>query len=59
MIRYLTRQEIIEINRRMTLEFGGYFSLYNDNLANENSLEFVLDAPFTEVFGHKRYPEIL
>ena len=58
MIRYLAKQEIKEINRRMTLEFGGHFSSYNDNLLNPNALEYLLEAPDCKVFGVERYPDV-
>ncbi|NQS99272.1 MAG: type II toxin-antitoxin system death-on-curing family toxin [candidate division Zixibacteria bacterium] len=57
-MRYLTRQEIIEINRRMTLEFGGHFSFSNNNIQNLNSFEYVLEAPKLVLFKAEAYPAI-
>lgn len=38
----LTASEIVEINRRMIQSFGGIFFEGDRNLANPDSLEFVL-----------------
>jgi death-on-curing protein len=58
MIKYLNRREILEINRRMTLEFGGYFSFSNDNIANSGSFEFLLEAPEMSIDGQEIYAGI-
>ena|SRR4030067_1792429 len=58
MIRYLSRRDIVEINRRMTLEFGGLFTPENDNLCNPNSLNYILTAPSMRIFDREIYPDI-
>jgi len=58
MIKYLTREIIIEMNQKMTLEFGGHCSIHDDNLLNSNSFEFLLEAPRSEYFGEEMYPDI-
>ena len=58
MMRYLDRQEIIEINRRMTLEFGGLFSQHCDNIQNANSFEYLLQAPKLTAHVKEIYPSV-
>jgi len=58
MICYLSRQDILDINRRMTLEFGGHFSYLDDNVANNNSLEYLIEAPKATIMEYELYPTL-
>lgn len=58
MIKYLSRQDIIEINHRMIAEHDGYYSSIDDNLSNSTSFEFMLEVPSVNMFGTERYPGI-
>jgi len=55
---YLTREQIISINKDMILSFGGAYYKDSCNINNDNSFGFVLAAPIQEVFGVERYPGI-
>ncbi len=55
----LTLEEIVEINRRMIMDFGGIFFVGNQNLGNPGSLEHVLEEIRGSVFGYDCYPSIL
>ncbi len=58
MIRYLSRQGIIEINWRMIAEHGGHYTSMGNNIANPTSFEFLVEAPSLILFGVERYPNI-
>lgn len=55
----LTKNEILEINRRMIEEFGGFYLDFNDNLLNPSVLEHVLVEIESSLFGQDLYPEII
>jgi len=42
-MKFLQLVEIIEINRRMVLTYGGFFVEGDDNVANIGSLEYILE----------------
>jgi death-on-curing family protein len=44
-----------EINRRMVLMYGGFYTEGDDNLANPGSLAYILDAIQGSFFGHDLY----
>ena len=56
-MNYLTPNEIILINRKMTLHFGGLF-LYPDNIHNRNAFDYLIEAVQAKVFGRELYPDI-
>lgn len=56
-MNYLTKEEIIFINRKTIERHGGNF-MPPFNIFNENSLDYVLEAVGTELFGEPLYPEI-
>lgn len=56
-VDYLTKSEIILINRKMTLHFGGLF-LPPDNIKNHNPLDYLIEAVQTEMYGVELYPSI-
>lgn len=59
-MRYLSFDEIIEINRRTIQEHGGNFIPLN-NLLREGAVEYVVDIVRKEVFGQRIFytvPEI-
>jgi len=53
---YLTKDEIISINKDMISSFGGVYFEGACNIENDNSFEYLLAAPHQEVFGIERYP---
>jgi death on curing protein len=55
---YLTREQIISINKDMVLSFGGSYYEGICNIKNDNSFGYVLSAPNQEIFGVDRYPNI-
>jgi death-on-curing protein len=55
---YLTKEEIISINKDMILSFGGAYYEGSCNIKNDNSFGYLLSAPNQEVFGIERYPSI-
>lgn len=55
---YLTKEQIIFINKDMVLSFGGAYYEGNYNIKNDNSFGYLLSAPNQEVFGIERYPSI-
>lgn len=58
-VRFLRQDEIVEINRRMILRYGGFFAEGDDNLANPGALDYVLTAIRGSFFGHVPYPSLL
>lgn len=57
MIHYLLKRDILKINQLTITEHGGNFVLPS-NLLNENSLDYLLEAVSSEIFGSPLYPEI-
>ena len=57
-VAYPSIEQIIEVNRRMIDEFGGLF-LELDNLLNRSSLEYILEAIKSSLFGIKLYPTLV
>lgn len=55
---YLTKEQIISINKDMILSFGGAYYEGSCNIKNDNSFGYLLSAPNQEVFGIERYPNI-
>lgn len=56
-MRYLTRRQILKINRATVAEHGGNF-VPPDNILNVSSLDYVLEIVANEVFGVKRFATI-
>jgi death on curing protein len=54
----LTFEEILEINRLIIENFGGLFLSADENLANPNSLLYILETLDETVFGQERYPTL-
>lgn len=54
---YLSKEDILFINKEMILQFGGLF-ISGDNIANVNSLEYVLEAVKTKIFTRDLFPTI-
>jgi len=52
---YLSKFEILRINKSMILRFGGSFFL-NNNIQNNNGLEYLIEAVKATVFGYELYP---
>lgn len=57
--KFLKFEEVVEINRRMALTYGGFFVEGDDNLANPGSLTYVLQAIQGFYFGHNPYPTLI
>ncbi len=55
---YLTREQIISINKDMILSFGGSYYEGISNIKNDNSFGYILLAPDQKVFGVERYPNV-
>lgn len=55
---YLTKEEILQINREMVLRFGGLFISENDNVINMNSFEYLLEIVKSDISGCPLYPSI-
>jgi death-on-curing protein len=58
-IRFLALEEVVEINRRMILAYGGFFAEGNDNLVNPGSLQYILEAIRGSFFGYDPYPTLI
>jgi len=58
-IKFLEIEDVIEINRRMVLTYGGFFVEGDDNLANPGSLKYILEAVQGSFFGHDPYPSLI
>lgn len=58
-VKILKFEEVVEINRRMVLTFGGFYTEGDDNLANSGSLVYILGAIQSSFFGHDPYPTLL
>ncbi|MEZ5006886.1 MAG: type II toxin-antitoxin system death-on-curing family toxin [Chitinophagales bacterium] len=56
-MRYLSKDIIIHINKRMIDSFGGNFIPPNNILKNDN-LEYLVEVIDSEMFGKPIYPEI-
>lgn len=56
-IVYPTITQIIDVNERMIDEFGGTYIPPN-NCRNRNSLEYILDAIKTSVYGRELFPTL-
>jgi death-on-curing protein len=55
---FLTEDEVLEVNRRMILEFGGIYFEGDRNLANPGSLRYMLEAIQGSVYEHIAYPTV-
>jgi death-on-curing protein len=54
---YLTKQQIIKINKLTTEYHGGNFN-EPDNFLHESSLEYLVDAVHSKIFDQEMYPTI-
>lgn len=52
-IKYLSREEIIEINFRLVTHYGGVYFEGDANIANEDSLSYLLHSVKATYFGKK------
>jgi death-on-curing protein len=57
--KFLEVEEVIEINRRMILTYGGFFTEGDNNLANPGSLIYILGAIQGSFFDHDLYPTLI
>ncbi|MGH2647600.1 MAG: type II toxin-antitoxin system death-on-curing family toxin [Ginsengibacter sp.] len=55
---YLNREDIILINRKMTLQFGGSFSYHDNNIKNKEAFEYAIESVNANVFEIELYPNI-
>ncbi len=56
-MKYLTKNDIILINRETVKRHGGNF-VPPANILNENPLDYVIEAVEAEMFGAPLYPEV-
>ncbi len=56
-MRYLTKKQLININKSTVREHGGNFNLPN-NFLHEDNLDYLLEAVQAEMFGEPLYPTI-
>jgi death-on-curing protein len=56
-VNYLSPKEIILINRKMVLHFGGLFTPPN-NIKNLDAFNYLIEAVQSEVYGKELYPDI-
>jgi len=54
---YLSKEEIIRINKNQDVHFGGNF-VPPHNFLHEDNLDYLLEAVQSELFGEPMYPEI-
>jgi len=55
---YLTKDDILSINKELVLSYGGIYYKGVNNLKNKNSFEFLLSAQNQNIFGIESYPNI-
>jgi death-on-curing protein len=54
-VNYLTQEEILFINHSWIDIFGGIYLEGSNNIRNDNSFNFLLDAPKQKIFGIETY----
>ncbi len=57
MIRYLSKNQIVEINKSTILAHGGNF-VPPSNFLHQENLDYLIDAVKAEMFGEPIYPKI-
>lgn len=55
---YLSEDDILSINKKLVLKYGGIYYEGTKNIKNNNSFEFLLTAPSQNMFGVERYANI-
>lgn len=58
-IEFLEFEEVLEINRRMILAYGGFFTEGDNNLANPGSLRYTLEMIQGSFFESDPYPTVV
>lgn len=57
MMRYLTKEELVFINRKTVAIHGGqYIEPYN--FLNESNLDYLIEVVQSEMFGEQLYPTL-
>jgi death-on-curing protein len=56
-MHYLTREEIIRLNKRTLDRHGGHY-LPPQNLLHESALDYLVETVEAEMFGEPLYPQI-
>jgi death on curing protein len=56
-MRYLTKQQIVRLNKDTVAEHGGNF-MPPSNLLHEENLNYLLEAVQAELFGEPMYPTV-
>lgn len=46
------------IQKKLALTTEGFFSATEDNIADENSLDFLIEAPKSFLYGEEQYPTV-
>ncbi len=57
-IRYLSRKDILELNHKLVTQYGGVYFKGKANIANEDSLSYLLDSVKISYFGKKLHPSL-
>ncbi|NQS97488.1 MAG: type II toxin-antitoxin system death-on-curing family toxin [candidate division Zixibacteria bacterium] len=52
------KEDILKLQRKIALESEGFFSATEDNIAKNNSLEFLIETPKSFLFGEEQYPTV-
>lgn len=55
---YLSRKEIILLDKILISSSGGYYIDFNSNLLNPNSLDWLIKAVKEKYFGTKKYKNV-
>jgi death on curing protein len=55
---YLTKEDIIEINKSMALKYESLFISENNNVFNDQSFDYMVEVVKSSMFGQEIYPEI-
>jgi len=57
-IKYLSRNDILELNFKFINYYGGIYLKGDSNIANENSLSYLLYSVSASYFGKKLHPSL-
>ena len=57
MIKYLTKKQILTINRETILRHGGNY-VNPDNILHEENLSYLIDSVKADLFGQPMYPTL-
>lgn len=55
-IIYLSLAQLKEINHDMIFSYGGFYQPIDNNVQNENSLNYLIEAVEAEIYGRSLHP---